>query len=162
MAGNYWSRKRFSRRAVVRGGALGLAGLGGAALIGCGSGDEEEVAATSSGSSSSSSAATAAATQALQQQQAAAAEAGILTSRQYHEPQTLGGIFKGITQAEPEQVDPLQATSYKAAYYSRWAYQTLLEFEPGEGDNTAKGNVCLLYTSPSPRDGLLSRMPSSA
>ena len=26
----------------------------------------------------------------------------------------------------------------------------------------AFGNVCLLYTSPSPRDGLLSRMPSSA
>ena len=27
---------------------------------------------------------------------------------------------------------------------------------------TAKSVVCLLYTSPSPRDGLLSRMPSSA
>ena len=26
----------------------------------------------------------------------------------------------------------------------------------------AKANFCLLYTSPSPRDGLLSRMPSSA
>ena len=26
----------------------------------------------------------------------------------------------------------------------------------------AKGYICLLYTSPSPRDGLLSRMPSSA
>ena len=26
----------------------------------------------------------------------------------------------------------------------------------------ADGKVCLLYTSPSPRDGLLSRMPSSA
>ena len=26
----------------------------------------------------------------------------------------------------------------------------------------AEGMVCLLYTSPSPRDGLLSRMPSSA
>ena len=25
-----------------------------------------------------------------------------------------------------------------------------------------KDDVCLLYTSPSPRDGLLSRMPSSA
>ena len=25
-----------------------------------------------------------------------------------------------------------------------------------------EGQVCLLYTSPSPRDGLLSRMPSSA
>ena len=26
----------------------------------------------------------------------------------------------------------------------------------------ATGEICLLYTSPSPRDGLLSRMPSSA
>src|SRR5665647_803154 len=34
------------------------------------------------------------------------------------------------------------------------------------GDETMRGAVkaiaCLLYTSPSPRDGLLSRMPSSA
>ena len=30
----------------------------------------------------------------------------------------------------------------------------------GSTDDTAK--LCLLYTSPSPRDGLLSRMPSSA
>ena len=29
-------------------------------------------------------------------------------------------------------------------------------------DAWAKGGFCLLYTSPSPRDGLLSRMPSSA
>ena len=28
--------------------------------------------------------------------------------------------------------------------------------------NLAKPDTCLLYTSPSPRDGLLSRMPSSA
>ena len=28
--------------------------------------------------------------------------------------------------------------------------------------NRAKSRCCLLYTSPSPRDGLLSRMPSSA
>ena len=28
--------------------------------------------------------------------------------------------------------------------------------------NAADGGRCLLYTSPSPRDGLLSRMPSSA
>ena len=33
-------------------------------------------------------------------------------------------------------------------------------FEPIRDFETAKG--CLLYTSPSPRDGLLSRMPSSA
>ena len=29
-------------------------------------------------------------------------------------------------------------------------------------DSLAVAEVCLLYTSPSPRDGLLSRMPSSA
>ena len=35
----------------------------------------------------------------------------------------------------------------------------------GDGENTghyANSGICLLYTSPSPRDGLLSRMPSSA
>ena len=31
-----------------------------------------------------------------------------------------------------------------------------------DGDGYAGGYFCLLYTSPSPRDGLLSRMPSSA
>ena len=30
------------------------------------------------------------------------------------------------------------------------------------GTYTLDGHPCLLYTSPSPRDGLLSRMPSSA
>ena len=29
-------------------------------------------------------------------------------------------------------------------------------------DTWMKKQICLLYTSPSPRDGLLSRMPSSA
>ena len=31
-----------------------------------------------------------------------------------------------------------------------------------ESDESGQNWVCLLYTSPSPRDGLLSRMPSSA
>ena len=34
--------------------------------------------------------------------------------------------------------------------------------QDGYGDNPNGVNGCLLYTSPSPRDGLLSRMPSSA
>ena len=33
---------------------------------------------------------------------------------------------------------------------------------PVDGSGTANYTACLLYTSPSPRDGLLSRMPSSA
>ena len=35
-------------------------------------------------------------------------------------------------------------------------------FDIGEGYTQGVYNNCLLYTSPSPRDGLLSRMPSSA
>ena len=31
-----------------------------------------------------------------------------------------------------------------------------------DGDISIRAYICLLYTSPSPRDGLLSRMPSSA
>ena len=31
-----------------------------------------------------------------------------------------------------------------------------------EDENSRLASTCLLYTSPSPRDGLLSRMPSSA
>ena len=38
-----------------------------------------------------------------------------------------------------------------------FAYRELLNARKGE-----LAQICLLYTSPSPRDGLLSRMPSSA
>ena len=34
--------------------------------------------------------------------------------------------------------------------------------EEAEGEDEDEDEDCLLYTSPSPRDGLLSRMPSSA
>lgn len=37
---NYWSQGRIGRRTVLRSGALGVAGLAGAALIGCGGSDE--------------------------------------------------------------------------------------------------------------------------
>ena len=42
---------------------------------------------------------------------------------------------------------------------------TLIKFfqqAPQEDIQFCRQDVCLLYTSPSPRDGLLSRMPSSA
>ena len=34
--------------------------------------------------------------------------------------------------------------------------------DSGKGNRNGNGNGCLLYTSPSPRDQLTSRMPSSA
>ena len=36
------------------------------------------------------------------------------------------------------------------------------DFDPSFGGGDGRVEICLLYTSPSPRDGLLSRMPSSA
>ena len=39
--------------------------------------------------------------------------------------------------------------------------ETSVTAGPG-GDPMIQAKPCLLYTSPSPRDGLLSRMPSSA
>ncbi len=41
--GNYWQTAghRISRRAALRGAGLGIAGLAGAALIGCSSGDDD-------------------------------------------------------------------------------------------------------------------------
>ena len=40
--------------------------------------------------------------------------------------------------------------------------KTSVNEEYYENDDGGGGKDCLLYTSPSPRDGLLSRMPSSA
>ncbi|MEX2032010.1 MAG: hypothetical protein WEA81_03995, partial [Dehalococcoidia bacterium] len=62
---NYWSRGRVGRRTVLRSGALGVAGLAGAALIGCGGGDDEEPTASGVGAAAAGGArldATAAAT----------------------------------------------------------------------------------------------------
>ena len=58
-----------------------------------------------------------------------------------------------IKHDEIYQYDPLTENQKKA--FDAWA----------DGDHLAlvgTAGTCLLYTSPSPRDGLLSRMPSSA
>ena len=44
----------------------------------------------------------------------------------------------------------------------RAAGKDVIGLGAGEPDFDTPDNICLLYTSPSPRDGLLSRMPSSA
>src|SRR5690606_682700 len=38
---NYWTRSSLGRRAALRGAGVGIAGLAGAALLGCGGGDED-------------------------------------------------------------------------------------------------------------------------
>ena len=53
-----------------------------------------------------------------------------------------------------ESIDAREARL--AAKFAAWAK------EPPRDDEVVVDKDCLLYTSPSPRDGLLSRMPSSA
>ena len=65
MDGNYWTRRRVGRRAALRGAGLGVAGLAGAALIGCGDGDgDPEPTATEGAAISQQMTATAVATEA--------------------------------------------------------------------------------------------------
>ena len=55
---------------------------------------------------------------------------------------------------------PLETCQMLAVVYSKWYFNWGNDLLPKK-DGTPY-NTCLLYTSPSPRDGLLSRMPSSA
>ena len=58
---------------------------------------------------------------------------------------------------------------FRAAWNSvatKWQVRPLIEqqsaFNAALVEWLARRQICLLYTSPSPRDGILSRMPSSA
>ena len=76
-------------------------------------------------------------------------EATIVPDVQKHYPVLLKEIISVIT---PQHGGTFIDCTFGQGGYSK----KILEFE-----NT-KVIGCLLYTSPSPRDGLLSRMPSSA
>ena len=52
---------------------------------------------------------------------------------------------------------------HKSKLGGKWVSREKISISQGEGRNITQGNIgCLLYTSPSPRDATLSRMPSSA
>ena len=77
-------------------------------------------------------------------------------------------IIQTSAYSEPELVLPNNFTALHIAHicanlYSGTCPSDLMpDFTICENGDFAMYNVCLLYTSPSPRDGLLSRMPSSA
>ena len=73
-----------------------------------------------------------------------------------------------VDHAHPEYSTP-EVTSPRAGLLADLAGDAVVragaqaaETQLGSPVRLFKNNTCLLYTSPSPRDGLLSRMPSSA
>ena len=82
--------------------------------------------------------------------------------------------IKTLTEIPSPSGDAYQAIEYVQSFAEDLGYPTyvtnkgaLMITVKGENDVdhrciTAHVDTCLLYTSPSPRDGLLSRMPSSA
>ena len=65
----------------------------------------------------------------------------------------------------PDLFDPCANLRSAATVLTDCYKRALVRYEPGQPALHAAlscYNTCLLYTSPSPRDGLLSRMPSSA
>ena len=73
-------------------------------------------------------------------------------------PETIESDFEIVKENDPSP--SLAVSDHTVTYEPRVPYpQALDALFPSKKD---KQRDCLLYTSPSPRDGLLSRMPSSA
>ena len=55
-----------------------------------------------------------------------------------------------------------KSTSLKPAFHRKKVESMIIQVIESSPEPDQRVRACLLYTSPSPRDGLLSRMPSSA
>ena len=80
-------------------------------------------------------------------------------------PGAPAGSNAAMAPPTPASVDRTRRTLAMGAElpFHRFAQGDMVTLVEGdEWDGNGKGGVCLLYTSPSPRDATLSRMPSSA
>ena len=68
-------------------------------------------------------------------------------------------IDHGAPETEWKREERIGAPSYGSTQFVTIALQLIHDVPV---DRAERVRICLLYTSPSPRDGLLSRMPSSA
>ena len=84
------------------------------------------------------------------------AEAAAAAAAEQAAQETAAREAEQQAQAQAQQVREEAAADVGTVFY--------FDFDSSSLTDDARGQVdaCLLYTSPSPRDGLLSRMPSSA
>ena len=67
--------------------------------------------------------------------------------------------YSALLKQQPDNLEAMTGLAYNYVWNDQYA---LAERQFKQALDNAPDNYCLLYTSPSPRDGLLSRMPSSA
>ena len=83
-----------------------------------------------------------------------------------HEQYTVEGLIKFLAVQYPEIPErsrlPLIHGATTGAQVAAQMYHLRMAASAGTDEVSQNTASCLLYTSPSPRDGLLSRMPSSA
>lgn len=106
LSNSYWSR-RVSRRSTIRGAALGVMGLAGAALVGCSGKQNGETPAASSTGKGALATATAMAKQQAKR----------------------GGTFRVSITADPTTLDPYKTASSPARVFTSYFYSRLLRYE---------------------------------
>ena len=151
---NYWHRRRVSRRAALRGASIGVAGIAGAVLIGCG-GDDDEVAAPAATQAAATEAAAtqAAATQAATAAATRAAATAEATATATPTPQATfktGGIYKG-DRAETDNADIHQADHPTTQHWAALTMDGLVTAdEPSFGEFIISPMVASAWEQPDP------------
>ncbi len=127
-----WSRRRLSRRSVIRGGTLGTAGAIGAVLIGCG--DDDEVTATPAPSAPSAPGTTPSAS--------GAPAPG--------EPKH-GGVARQpfLTADDPAHFDAHQSPAGNVSWFATLVYDQLVQFDPANLDAVIP-NLAASWETPEP------------
>ena len=129
---NFWTKRtgRLSRRSMLRGGALAVAGLAGAALIGCGDDDDDGGGATTTATQPTAAPATSGT------QAAAAAAATSAAPTVADVPR--GGELIWANSYDPPNLDPHTGTSGGERQYLHMPYDKLVN-TTGMGLNTPAG-----------------------
>src|SRR5688500_5577687 len=108
--GNYWSSSTISRRGALRGAGLGVAGLAGVALFGCGGDDGDDGGTTGTAAPSGGS---------------TAAGGGALSSDQ---SRIAPGAYVGSIPATPGELDPATNARYGGTLMARYLDPPHMDF----------------------------------
>ncbi len=132
MKTGYWSRYA-SRRSILRGAGLGVAGLAGAALVGCGGGDDEEEATATNGGSGAQVGAQLTATAVATQTEAAA------TAVPADQIRVVAGVYDGPVPPSAAELNP-------ALNAKRGGVAKMIYLDPPRMD-LSRTLSCTIYTT---------------